>query len=119
PGVPVASALSGYAPAAPFLVGARALQGLGAALMYPQVLSIIQVTFKGSERALALGLFAAISGIGAIAGNIVGGLLIQLNLAGLAWRPIFLVKHPNGLFGAWPGSWFSIIPEPNAHHTWT
>src|SRR5438132_1537689 len=76
----VASALAGYAPSAPFLVGARALQGLGAALMYPQVLSIIQVTFKGSERALALGLFAAISGIGAITGNIVGGLLIQLNL---------------------------------------
>src|SRR6266550_4552024 len=95
----VASALAGYAPSAPFLVGARALQGLGAALMYPQVLSIIQVTFKGSERAIALGLFAAISGIGAITGNIVGGLLIQLNLAGLAWRPIFLVNVPVGIFG--------------------
>src|SRR5437879_9033354 len=95
----VASALAGYAPSAPFLVGARALQGLGAALIYPQVLSIIQVTFKGSERALALGLFAAISGIGAITGNIVGGLLIQLNLAGLAWRPIFLVNVPVGIFG--------------------
>src|SRR5256712_6288746 len=99
----VASALAGYAPSAPFLVGARALQGLGAALMYPQVLSIIQVTFKGSERALALGLFAAISGIGAITGNIVGGLLIQLNLAGLAWRPIFLVNVPVGIFGVLAG----------------
>jgi EmrB/QacA subfamily drug resistance transporter len=99
----VASALAGYAPSAPFLVGARALQGLGAALMYPQVLSIIQVTFKGSERALALGLFAAISGIGAITGNIVGGLLIQLNLAGLAWRPIFLVNVPIGIFGVIAG----------------
>ena len=99
----VASALAGYAPSAPFLVGARALQGLGAALMYPQVLSIIQVTFKGSERALALGLFAAISGIGAITGNIVGGLLIQLNLAGLAWRPIFLVNLPIGILGVIAG----------------
>jgi len=99
----VASALAGYAPSAPFLVGARALQGLGAALIYPQVLSIIQVTFKGSERALALGLFAAISGIGAITGNIVGGLLIQLNLAGLAWRPIFLVNVPVGIFGVLAG----------------
>lgn len=98
-----ASALAGYAPSAPFLVGARALQGLGAALMYPQVLSIIQVTFKGSERSLALGLFAAISGIGAITGNIVGGLLIQLNLAGLAWRPIFLVNLPIGIFGVIAG----------------
>src|SRR5437899_3883346 len=99
----VASALAGYAPSAVFLIGARALQGLGAALMYPQVLSIIQVTFKGSERSLALGLFAAISGIGAITGNIVGGLLIQLNLAGLSWRPIFLVNVPVGIFGVLAG----------------
>ncbi|TMI16228.1 MFS transporter [Candidatus Bathyarchaeota archaeon] len=99
----VASALAGYAPSAVFLIGARALQGLGAALMYPQVLSIIQVTFKGSERSLALGLFAAISGIGAITGNIVGGLLIQLNLAGLAWRPIFLVNVPVGIIGVVAG----------------
>jgi len=99
----VASALAGYAPSAPFLVGARALQGLGAALMYPQVLSIIQVTFKGTERSLALGLFAAVGGIGAITGNIIGGLLIQLNLAGLAWRPIFLVNVPIGIFGVVAG----------------
>src|SRR5437899_1504312 len=99
----VASALAGYAPSAAVLIGARALQGLGAALMYPQVLSIIQVTFKGSERSLALGLFAATSGIGAITGNIVGGLLIQLNLAGLSWRPIFLVNVPVGIIGVLAG----------------
>ena len=99
----IASALAGYAPSATFLIGARALQGFGAALMYPQVLSIIQVTFKGSERALALGLFAATGGIGAITGNIVGGLLIQINLGGLAWRPIFLVNVPIGIFGILAG----------------
>ena len=99
----VASALAGYAPSAGFLVGARALQGLGAALMYPQVLSIIQVTFKGSARTLALGLFAATGGIGAITGNIVGGLLIQINLAGLTWRPIFLVNVPVGIVGVLAG----------------
>ncbi len=99
----IASALAGYAPSATFLIGARALQGFGAALMYPQVLSIIQVTFKGSERALALGLFAATGGIGAITGNIVGGLLIQINLGGLAWRPIFLVNVPVGIFGILAG----------------
>src|SRR6267143_4666135 len=108
----VASALAGYAPSAPFLVGARALQGLGAALMYPQVLSIIQVTFKGPERSLALGLFAAVGGIGAITGNIIGGLLIQLNLAGLAWRPIFLVNVPIGIFGVVAG--FLILKPSRA-----
>src|SRR2546427_9851007 len=95
--------LAGYAPSPSFLIGSRALQGLGAALMYPQVLSIIQVTFKGAERSLALALFAAISGIGAITGNVLGGLLIQLNLAGLAWRPIFLVNVPVGIIGVLAG----------------
>src|SRR6266705_376553 len=90
----VASGLAGYAPSPAFLIGARALQGIGAALMYPQVLSIIQVTFKGPDRSLALALFAAINGIGAITGNILGGFLIQLNIGGLTWRPIFLVNVP-------------------------
>ena len=72
--------------------------------MYPQVLSIIQVTFKGTDRSLALALFAAISGIGAITGNILGGFLIQLNIAGLTWRPIFLVNIPIGIVGLLVGS---------------
>ena len=99
----LASALAGAAPSPLFLIGARALQGLGAALMYPQVLSIIQVTFQGPERSLALGLFAAINGIGAITGNILGGFLIQFNLAGLGWRPIFLVNVPVGIIGVVAG----------------
>lgn len=99
----VASGLAGYAPSPVLLIGARALQGLGAALMYPQVLSIIQVTFQGSERSVALAIFAAVNGIGAIAGNILGGFLIQLDLAGLAWRSIFLVNLPIGVVGVLAG----------------
>ena len=100
----IASGLAGYAPSPAFLISSRALQGIGAALMYPQVLSIIQVTFKGTDRSLALALFAAISGIGAITGNILGGFLIQLNIAGLTWRPIFLVNIPIGIVGLLVGS---------------
>jgi EmrB/QacA subfamily drug resistance transporter len=110
----VASGLAGAAPTPIFLIGARALQGLGAALMYPQVLSIIQVTFKGQERALALGLFAAVSGIGAIAGNILGGFLIQFNLGGLSWRPIFLVNVPIGIVGILAG--FIVLHPARAEH---
>ena len=99
----IASGLAGYAPSPMFLISARALQGIGAALMYPQVLSIIQVTFKGADRSLALALFAAVSGIGAITGNILGGFLIQLNIAGLSWRPIFLVNLPIGVIGVLVG----------------
>ncbi|HVH15042.1 MAG TPA: MFS transporter [Candidatus Angelobacter sp.] len=95
----VASGLAGYAPSPAFLIFSRALQGIGAALMYPQVLSIIQVTFKGTDRSLALALFAAINGIGAITGNILGEFLIQLNISGLSWRPIFLVNVPIGIVG--------------------
>src|SRR5579864_8039417 len=106
----IASALAGYAPTPTFLIAARILQGLGAAFMYPQVLSTIQVTFDGKERALALSVFAAISVIGAIAGNIIGGFLIQLDLAGLSWRPIFLVNVPVGIIGVLIG-WRVLQPS--------
>jgi EmrB/QacA subfamily drug resistance transporter len=106
----IASALAGYAPTPTFLIAARILQGLGAAFIYPQVLSTIQVTFDGKERALALSVFAAISGIGAIAGNIIGGFLIQLDLAGLSWRPIFLVNVPVGIVGLLIG-WRVLQPS--------
>ncbi len=92
-----ASALCGAAPSIGVLVAARALQGAGAALLYPQVLSVIQVTFSGQERARALGIFGSVIGIAAIAGQIIGGLLLDANLFGLTWRPTFLVNVPIGV----------------------
>jgi MFS family permease len=57
------------------LVAARALQGAGGALLYPQVLSVIQVTFTGQARAKALGVFGSVIGIAVLSGQVVGGLL--------------------------------------------
>ncbi|GAA2640410.1 MFS transporter [Streptomyces axinellae] len=78
-----------------FLVGARIAQGLGAAVMLPQVLALIQVTFqRNEERSRAIGLYGAVIGLGVVAGQIVGGFLIEWDVAGLGWRSIFLVNVP-------------------------
>ena len=89
-----ASAACGLAPTSEILIAARAVQGIGGALMYPQVLAIIQITFSGDARAKALGIFGSVIGIAAIAGQILGGTLLALDLWGLEWRPIFLVNVP-------------------------
>jgi EmrB/QacA subfamily drug resistance transporter len=92
-----ASAACGLAPTTPVLIAARAVQGIGGALMYPQVLAIIQVNFTGNERAKALGIFGSVIGIAAVAGQILGGSILALDLWHLEWRPIFLVNVPLGL----------------------
>jgi EmrB/QacA subfamily drug resistance transporter len=96
-GFTVASAVCGTAPNATVLIIARALQGVSGALVFPQVLAVIQVTFQGRELTRALGTMGAVIGIGAIAGQIVGGSLISANLFGLSWRPTFLVNLPIGV----------------------
>lgn len=103
-GFTLASALCGFAPTALVLIVARVLQGISAALLYPQVLSIIQVTFTGRERSTALGVFGATIGLSSIAGQLLGGFLIQANLGGLTWRPVFLVNVPLGVLALVAGS---------------
>lgn len=93
------SLVCGIAPSIGVLVAARALQGGSAAMMLPQVLSTIQATTAGERRARALGLYAATGGVGAVLGQLLGGLLITANIAGTGWRPIFLVNVPVGLVG--------------------
>ena len=96
-GFTLASALCGLAQTPDMLIASRILQGLFGAIMFPQVLSIIQVTFPPQERATAFGLFGATIGLATITGPLVGGLLIQADLFGLEWRPIFLVNLPIGI----------------------
>ena len=92
-----ASALCGAAPNIGTLIVARGLQGVGGAIMYPQVLAIIQVTYTGQDRGRALGIFGSVIGMAAIAGQLIGGGLLALNVFGLTWRPVFLVNVPLGL----------------------
>lgn len=94
-GFTVASALSGLAPNPDALVAARVAQGALAALMIPQVLSIISASFPPADRAKAFGLFGATAGIATVVGPLLGGLLLKADL--FAWRPIFLINVPLGL----------------------
>ena len=91
-----ASVLCGIAPTPAVLVAARVLQGAGAALMFPQTLTGIQLSFEGAERARAIGLYVIALSSGAVAGQILGGGLISLDIAGTDWRAIFLVNAPIG-----------------------
>ena len=96
-GFTLASALCGLAQSPGMLIGFRILQGLMGAIMFPQILSVIQVSFPPRERGTAFGLFGATIGLATITGPLVGGLLIEGDLLGLGWRPIFLVNVPIGV----------------------
>ncbi len=92
----VGSLLCGFAWSDESLIGARALQGLGAALITPSALSILTTTFaEGRERNIALGAWGAVGGFGAAAGVLMGGILTDL----LSWEWIFFVNIPVGIAG--------------------
>jgi MFS transporter, DHA2 family, methylenomycin A resistance protein len=92
----LASAACGLAPSLATLIAARAGQGIGAAILVPCSLSLLNHAFPGSwERARAVGLWAAGASVALSAGPLVGGLLI----ASLGWRAIFFINAPVGLLG--------------------
>jgi EmrB/QacA subfamily drug resistance transporter len=109
----LASAFCGLAPSIEWLIAARVLQGFAGAMMTPQVLAIATVTFPPEERGQSFSLFGLSAGLAAVAGPIIGGLLIGANWGGLDWRPIFLVNVPIGILAVVLG-WF-IIPRPPGH----
>ncbi|WP_028938414.1 MFS transporter [Pseudonocardia spinosispora] len=90
----VTSLLCGLAPNAPVLVLTRALQGAAGALMFPQALTGIQLNFTAENRARAIGYYTVALSCGAVLGQILGGVLIEADLAGTGWRSIFLVNVP-------------------------
>jgi len=92
----LASALCGVAPDATELVLARVLQGAGAALLMPNVLAIINVTYDGPDRVRALSAYGMVMGLAAVGGQIIGGALVALDPAGLGWRSCFLINLPIG-----------------------
>ncbi|WP_340539630.1 MFS transporter [Nocardioides sp. GXZ039] len=96
----IASALGGLATNEALLVGSRALQGLGAAMAAPAALALITTTFPaGPARNRAFGVYAAMSGVGAAVGLILGGWLTGLDPS-LGWRLTFLINTPIGLAAA-------------------
>ncbi|MGZ3146488.1 MFS transporter [Lentzea chajnantorensis] len=91
-GFVLASAVAGLAVGPGMLIGARVAQGVFGALLIPQGMAIITATFPKDALRKAFGLFAPMLGVFAVAGPLLGGVLIDADLFGLRWRPIFLIN---------------------------
>jgi DHA2 family methylenomycin A resistance protein-like MFS transporter len=92
----IASAACAAAPSVPVLVGARLLQGLGAAMLVPSSLALLRAAYPDTrERARAVGIWGGVAGVAAASGPIVGGLAV----AAVSWRAVFFVNVPIGLLG--------------------
>jgi EmrB/QacA subfamily drug resistance transporter len=91
----LSSLACGLAPSAGFLIGARAVQGVGAALMNPASLSIITATFPPKERGTAIGIWAGVSALALAIGPLIGGLIVD----NINWNWIFFINVPVGVLG--------------------
>ena len=91
----LASLACGLAPSAGFLIGARLVQGAGAALMNPASLSIITATFPPRQRGTAIGIWAGVSALALAIGPLAGGLIVD----NINWNWIFFVNVPVGVLG--------------------
>jgi EmrB/QacA subfamily drug resistance transporter len=107
-----ASAACGFAPGPGWLIAFRAVQGLGAAMLMPQTLAIVTMTFPPERRGAAFGVWGAVAGLATIAGPTLGGLLVTA----FDWRWIFFVNLPIGI--AVLAATFVIIPDlkPGRRH---
>jgi len=107
-----ASAACGFAPSAGWLIGFRAVQGLGAAMLMPQTLAIVTMVFPPERRGAAFGIWGAVAGLATIAGPTLGGLLVTA----FDWRWIFFVNLPIGV--AVFAVTFFIVPDlrPGRRH---
>ncbi len=113
-GFTLASLVCGVAWNSEVLIIGRLLQGAMAALMVPQVMSLMQIMYKPHERGQVMGIFGALAGVAASLGPVVGGVLIHFNIAGLDWRPIFLINIPVGIFALIMA--IKYLPEGKSPH---
>ncbi len=108
----VTSVLCALAPTSGALVAFRSAQGLAAGIMVPQVFGIIRGSFEPVQRARAFGAYGAVQGLAAVAGPLVGGVLVSADLFGLGWRSIFWINVPICLFAFIVG--IRVLPESRA-----
>lgn len=90
----VASLLCGLAGSVWLLLVARALQGVGAALIVPQILATLHVSLSGHAHSRALAAYGAIGGLAFVVGQVLGGFLVSADIGGLGWRSVFLINLP-------------------------
>jgi len=102
----ITSATAGLAQDSAMLIGSRAIQGIGAALMMPATLSIITHTFPAAERGRAIGIWAGVSALALSIGPVVGGALTEY----VSWRAIFFINLPVAA-GSDGDLWLSLLEE--------
>lgn len=107
-GFAITSFLCGIAPDATSLIVARLLQGATAAILFPQIYALLRVLFDDAGRRRAFGLLGMTLGLAAIAGQVLGGIIVESDLFGLGWRIIFLINLPIGVIALLSAR---IIPE--------
>ncbi|ABW15101.1 major facilitator superfamily MFS_1 [Parafrankia sp. EAN1pec] len=105
----VASAACGVAPNAEALIVARVVQGTAAALMVPQVLGILGTVYTGPSRAQAFNVYGLVIGLAGVFGQVIGGVLITVDVAGLDWRAVFLLNVPICLVAL--AYTYRVVPE--------
>lgn len=93
----ISSAICGAAHIPQILILGRVLQGISGAIMAPQILAIIHTLFSEEEKTKVMALYSFTFGIAAVLGQILGGVLISMDILGLGWRTIFLINLPIGL----------------------
>jgi EmrB/QacA subfamily drug resistance transporter len=108
----LSSAACGVAGTPAMLVISRLAQGAAGALLMPNVLSIIGVLYDGADRARALAAYGMVMGLAAVSGQLIGGVLVQADPAGLGWRSCFLINVPVGVLAVVCAP--RVIPESRA-----
>lgn len=104
----LASLLCGVASSSWSLIGSRALQGIGAALLMPQIYASLRLLFDGDERRRAFAVMGAVQGVAGAASQVLGGGLLALDIGGLGWRLIFLINLPVAAYALVAGRWFIV-----------
>jgi EmrB/QacA subfamily drug resistance transporter len=108
-GFTIASLACGLAPSAGFLIVARVFQGLFGSVMIPQGMALVKVVFPPQHLRKALTPFGPIMGLATVAGPILAGWLLHLDLFGSQWRSIFLINVPFGILAAAIGAF--VLPR--------
>jgi MFS family permease len=108
------SAACALAPDPAVLVAARVAQGVGAALMAPNILSILGVVYTGPARIRAISIYGMVMGLAATSGQLIGGILIRADVAGLGWRAIFWINVPLGVAALLAAP--RLVPESRDQH---
>jgi MFS family permease len=107
-----ASTACGLAPSPAVLIAGRLVQGAAAALISPSVLSLIGVLYTGQARVRAIAIYGTSLGVAAAAGQLIGGALIQADIAGTGWRAVFLINIPVGVVAL--ALMRALVPESRA-----